>query len=64
MSESVNTAIDMVKVELEMTAIFLRALAKHLVANEMDGQAGNCTLRADACTRALTALDFVSNKIR
>lgn len=43
--------------ELSITREFLRELAKHLEANEMPGQAGNCTIRANGLTNALHALD-------
>jgi hypothetical protein len=39
--------------ELDETERFLRQLAKHLEANDMPGQAGNCTIVADRISERL-----------
>ena len=55
-----DAAFKNIQTELSITRAFLRQLAKHLVASDMDGQAGNCTIRADGLTSALYSLDFLS----
>lgn len=57
-----KAALDKINIqtEISVTRDFLRVLAKHLVDHEMDGQAGNCTLRADGLTKALYLLDAIN----
>ena len=56
---NVQIAMDNIQTEISITRAFLRQLAQHLQANDMDGQAGNCSLRAEGLSRALVSLDSI-----
>lgn len=52
-------ALKNIRNEISSTEAFLRRLAKHLDENEMPGQAGNCTIRADSLVSALVSLAYL-----
>lgn len=57
-----QAAFENIQKEITITEAFLRRLAKHLEENEMPGQAGNCTIRADSLARALVSLNFLDRQ--
>lgn len=57
-----EVAFENIANHLTETQAFLKRLATHLCENGMDGQAGNCTIKAGQLERALVSLEWLKSR--
>ena len=59
---NLDSAFSSSTAQLTETIAFLRRLAVHLDAEDMPGQAGNCTIQANKLEQVLVQVEWIKSK--